>query len=165
MVDIIVRPATRPSIQNVVQTLNSYGRFNNLIAALRAAGLEDALNGPGPFTVFAPTDEAFAKLEPGKVDDLLQDPKGQLKDILKYHIIQDNLSTDDLTDKDSVETCQGSDLNIEPVDKSRLAEMTSGVESTSATHRVNEGHVIIPDIRCSNGMIHAIDTVLMPPQS
>jgi uncharacterized surface protein with fasciclin (FAS1) repeats len=125
------------------------GRFTTLVAAVQAAGLEDTLSGPGPFTVFAPTDDAFASLPAGALEDLLlPENQDQLRDILLYHVVPAQLLSVDLTDVTSVETA--------------LAGQSLSVNVSGASVLINDAEVILPDIEASNGMIHAIDTVLLP---
>jgi uncharacterized surface protein with fasciclin (FAS1) repeats len=112
-----------------------------------AANLTDTLNGPGPFTVFAPTDAAFQKLPAGTVETLLADPQGQLTQILLYHVVSGEVKAADVVNLTTVKTVQGSNLTISVVNSSV---------------KVNNATVIIPDIQCSNGVIHAIDEVLIP---
>jgi uncharacterized surface protein with fasciclin (FAS1) repeats len=130
---------------NVVETAASAGSFKTLVAAVQAAGLAEALSGPGPFTVFAPTDEAFAKLPPGAVEDLLRDiPK--LQAVLKHHVVSGKMMAADVAEKDSVQTLEGDEISI---------DTTDGV-------KVDEAHVVKADIATDNGVIHVIDTVIMP---
>jgi uncharacterized surface protein with fasciclin (FAS1) repeats len=130
---------------NVVQTAVSAGSFKTLVAAVQAAGLLEALSGPGPFTVFAPTDEAFAKLPAGAVEGLLKDiPK--LQAVLKHHVVSGKMMASDVAAKDSVQTLEGDDIAIDTAD---------GV-------KVDEAHVVKADIATDNGVIHVIDTVMMP---
>ena len=124
------------------------GNFNTLVAALKAAGLVDALKGPGPFTVFAPTDEAFAKLPPGTLENLLKpENKDQLRKILTYHVVPGRVTAKDVVKLDSAKTLEGGSLTIHAGD--------GGV-------MVNNAHVTKTDIAASNGVIHVIDTVLLP---
>ena len=124
------------------------GRFETLVAALQAAGLVDTLQGEGPFTVFAPTDDAFAKLPEGTVAALLQDIPA-LTDVLLYHVVAGNVMAADVAQLDAATTVQGSDVMV-TVD--------------GDTVRINDAQVIITDIQAANGTIHVIDTVLLPPQ-
>lgn len=134
-----------PLMSDIVDTAVSAGSFTTLVAAVQAAGLVETLKGAGPFTVFAPTDAAFAKLPAGTVDSLLQDiPK--LTQVLTYHVVPGAVLSSDITGKMSPATVQGGTLNIDP---------TSGV-------KVNNATVVTPDITCDNGVIHVIDTVLLP---
>ncbi len=125
------------------------GKFNTLVAAVKAAGLVDTLKGPGPFTVFAPTDEAFAKLPPGTVDGLLKDiPK--LKSILLYHVVAGKVMAADVVKLKTAKTVQGGEVKIEV--KWHFNKKV----------KVNDATVIKTDIVASNGVCHAIDTVLIP---
>lgn len=138
---------TTAAPQTIVQTAVADGRFTTLVAAVMAANLTDTLNGPGPFTVFAPTDAAFQKLPAGTVETLLADPQGQLTQILLYHVVSGEVKAADVVNLTTVKTVQGSNLTISVVNSSV---------------KVNNATVIIPDIQCSNGVIHAIDEVLIP---
>ena len=124
------------------------GRFNTLVAAIKAAGLVDALKAPGPFTVFAPTDDAFAKLPPGTLENLLQpENREQLVKILKYHVVPGEMMAKDVMKLDSAKTLQGANLTI---------------HAGNGGVMVNNAHVSKTDIAASNGVIHVIDTVLIP---
>ncbi|MBD2110074.1 fasciclin domain-containing protein [Nodosilinea sp. FACHB-13] len=130
---------------DIVDTAVSAGSFNTLVAAVKAAGLVDTLKGAGPFTVFAPTDEAFAKLPEGTVDGLLQDvPK--LKEILTYHVVSGKVMAADVSELKNATTVQGTDVKI---------DASSGV-------KINDSTVTTADVAADNGVIHIIDTVLMP---
>lgn len=133
----------------IVDVAQNAGTFTTLLAALDAAELTDALRGEGPFTVFAPTDEAFAKLPEGTLDNLLKpENKDQLIAILTYHVVSDQAKASDAEDMAMVTTLEGNDLSITNID---------------GTVMVNEATVTTADIEASNGVIHVIDTVLMPP--
>jgi uncharacterized surface protein with fasciclin (FAS1) repeats len=124
------------------------GRFNTLVAAVKAAGLVEALKGPGPFTVFAPTDEAFAKLPQGTLENLLKpENKDALKKILTYHVVAGKVTAKDVVKLDSAKTLEGGSLTIH--------QGGGGV-------MINNANVIKTDIAASNGVIHVIDTVLLP---
>ncbi|ABA21787.1 Beta-Ig-H3/fasciclin [Trichormus variabilis ATCC 29413] len=130
---------------DIVDTAVNAGSFNTLVAAVKAAGLVDTLKGVGPFTVFAPTDEAFAKLPQGTVDALLKDiPK--LKKILTYHVVSGKVLAADVVKLKSATTVQGSDVKI---------DASNGV-------KINDAKVATPDVAADNGVIHIIDTVLIP---
>ena len=130
---------------NIVETAVAAGDFTTLVAAVKAAGLVDTLSGPGPFTVFAPTDAAFAKLPEGTVESLLADiPK--LTAILTYHVVSGSVHAADLEGTPGATTVEGSDVTFD----------------TSDGVKVNDATVIKADIDASNGVIHCIDTVLMP---
>ena len=134
--------------QNIVATAVSAGDFKTLAAALRAAGLLDTLEGPGPFTVFAPTDAAFAKLPAGTVQDLLKpENKEKLISILKYHVVAGDVTSKQVVKMTEAKTLEGHDLKIK-VDNGKVM--------------INNADVVKPDIQCSNGVIHVIDEVLLP---
>jgi uncharacterized surface protein with fasciclin (FAS1) repeats len=131
---------------DIVDTAVNAGTFTTLVAAVEAAGLVDTLKGEGPFTVFAPTDEAFAALPEGTVEALLADPEA-LAAILTYHVIAGKVMSTDLTDGMMATTVNG-------------AEVTIGTEGGVT---VNGANVVTADIEASNGVIHVIDAVIMPP--
>src|SRR3954471_21501952 len=123
-------------------------KFNTLVAAVKAAGLVDTLKGPGPFTVFAPTDEAFAKLPAGTVENLLKpENKDQLQKVLTYHVVSGKVTAKDVMHLDTAKTVEGGSLAI--------TKAGGGV-------MVNGAKVTKTDIMTSNGVIHVIDTVLLP---
>ncbi len=134
---------------DIVDTAASAGQFETLVAAVKAAGLVETLKGDGPYTVFAPTDEAFAKLPAGTVDNLLKpENKDQLVAILTYHVVPGKVMSSDLTNKQlKAGTVEGSDLSINA--------LSGGVS-------VDNAKVIQADIETSNGVIHVIDTVVIP---
>jgi uncharacterized surface protein with fasciclin (FAS1) repeats len=137
-------------MDDIVDAAVKAGKFNTLVAAVKAAGLVDTLKGPGPFTVFAPTDDAFAKLPKGTVDSLLKDvPK--LKSILLYHVVPGKLMAADVTKQKRLKTVQGEDLKIDAA-RWHLHKHV----------KVNDADIIQPDIAVSNGVCHAIDKVLLP---
>jgi uncharacterized surface protein with fasciclin (FAS1) repeats len=124
------------------------GHFNTLVAAVKAGGLVDTLKSSGPFTVFAPTDEAFRQLPPGTLDDLLKPQnKEKLVKILTYHVVSGDLKAQEGTKLDSAKTLEGGTLTI---------------KSGAGGVMVNNAHVIKTDIAASNGVIHVIDAVLLP---
>ncbi len=130
---------------DIIDTAVGAGSFETLVAAIKAAGLVETLKGAGPFTVFAPTDEAFAKLPAGTVDSLLKDiPK--LKQILTYHVVSGKVMAADVVKLKSATTVEGSDVKI---------DASNGV-------KVNDSTVVTPDVAADNGVIHVIDTVLLP---
>ena len=143
-----VPAAAKSADKDIVDTAVAAGKFNTLAAALKAAGLVDTLKGSGPFTVFAPTDEAFAKLPAGTVEDLLKpENKEKLTAVLTYHVVPAKAMSTDLSDGQSVPTVNG----------------------TAATVKIADGKVMVgnatvtqADVAASNGVIHVIDTVLMP---
>lgn len=134
---------------DIVDTAVSAGSFNTLVAAVQAAGLEDTLRGDGPFTVFAPTDEAFAALPEGTVESLLQpENRDQLVAILTYHVVAGEYMAGDLAGQAlSVETVQGDTVDI---------------DATGDNVMVDGATVIIADVDASNGVIHVINEVIMP---
>jgi uncharacterized surface protein with fasciclin (FAS1) repeats len=131
---------------NLLETAVNAGNFNTLIEAAKAAQIIDTLQSPDFFTVFAPTDEAFAQLPKGTLDELLQDT-AKLKKIVSYHVTFGDVRSDDLVQIAEAETLEGSVLAI---------------ESTNGDIKVNDAHVLKTDILADNGVIHVIDTVLIP---
>ena len=148
MVMVMAVTTIQAKAADIVDTAVSAGNFNTLVAAVKAAGLVDTLKGEGPFTVFAPTDEAFAKLPAGTVEDLLKpENKEKLVGILTYHVIPGKVMSGDIAGKKTdVATVQGSKLSV---------DATSGV-------KVDNASVTTADIEASNGVIHVIDTVVLP---
>jgi uncharacterized surface protein with fasciclin (FAS1) repeats len=142
-------PAAAGSAQkDIVDTAVTAGTFNTLATALQAAGLVDTLRGKGPFTVFAPTDEAFSKLPAGAVESLLKpENKDKLKAILLYHVISGDVTAAQVVKLSSAKTIDGWDLKLTIND---------------GTVMVNDAKVVKADVLASNGMIHVIDTVLLP---
>ena len=140
-----------PELSDIVDTAVADGRFTTLAAALGAADLVDTLKGEGPFTVFAPTDDAFAKLPEGTVESLLLPEKiEQLKSILLYHVVSGKVMASDVVTLNSADTVSGEAVSIKVEDGKVYLNDT--VE------------VIITDVEASNGVIHVIDSVLLPPQ-
>lgn len=136
---------------DIVDTAVSAGQFETLVAAVKAAGLVDTLKGEGPFTVFAPTDEAFAKLPEGTVETLLKPENiDQLKAILTYHVVPGRVYAKDVVKLNSAETLNGA--------KVKINARNSGV-------KINDASVVATDIEASNGVIHVIDTVILPPSN
>lgn len=132
---------------DIVDTALSAGNFLTLATALGAAGLIGALKSEGPFTVFAPTDDAFAKIPPQALSELLQPENNEkLTAILTYHIVPGRVTSHEVANLDSATTLQGQTVKISKQD---------GV-------KINDAKVIAPDVEATNGMIHVIDTVLMP---
>jgi uncharacterized surface protein with fasciclin (FAS1) repeats len=139
---------------DIVDTAIAAGDFTTLVAAVQAAGLEETLRGEGPFTVFAPTDDAFAALPAGTVDTLLADPTGALTDILTYHVVEGEVLAADVVGMDG-----------QPVTTVNGGTFTVGVDGDSVTLTDAQGNtvnVVQTDIVTSNGVIHVIDAVLMP---
>lgn len=136
------------AMADIVDTAVAAGSFNTLVAAVQAAGLVDALKGEGPFTVFAPTDDAFAKLPQATIDALLADPTGDLTQILLYHVVPGKVMAADLSDGLEATTLQGGAVTFKLSDSGAM---------------VNDANIIVTDIETSNGVIHVIDSVLLPP--
>lgn len=135
--------------KNIVELATEAGNFATLLKAVEAAGLTDTLNGPGPFTVFAPTDEAFAKLPKGELDKLLKNKK-KLEELLKYHVVEGEVKAADVRARPSATTLAGKDITI---------DATAGVKLNDAAT------VVTADIAATNGVVHAIDTVLTVPKA
>ena len=141
-------PAASAQQRDIVDTAVGAGQFTTLVKAVQAAGLVDTLKGPGPFTVFAPTDAAFAKLPAGALDQLLANPT-QLRAVLTYHVVPSRVTASQVTNGLSANSVQGSPL---------MFQVGGG------TVRVNNSATVVQaDVMASNGVIHVIDTVLMPP--
>lgn len=141
--------SSAPAPKDIVDTAVNAGSFNTLAAALQAAGLVDALKGEGPFTVFAPTDDAFAKLPEGTVENLLKPENiDQLKAVLTYHVVAGKIMSGDIGSGAQPATLQGSTIDVVASD--------SGVT-------VNGANVVSADVGASNGVIHVIDAVILPP--
>ena len=130
---------------DIVDTAASAGSFNTLVTAVKQAGLVEVLKGDGPFTVFAPTDEAFAKLPEGTVESLLKD-KDALAKVLTYHVVPGKVMAADVVGMESAKTVQGQSIRID----------------TSSGVRVDGANVVKTDIIASNGVIHVIDSVILP---
>jgi transforming growth factor-beta-induced protein len=144
VVDTVLLP------KDIVDTAVADGRFKTLAAALTAAGLVDTLKGKGPFTVFAPTDDAFAKLPKGTLETLLKpESKKALTDILTYHVASGSLLAADVVKMALIDTVNGSPVKVK-VDGSKVF--------------MNDAQVVITDIKTSNGVIHVIDSVILPPK-
>ena len=131
---------------DIVDTAMTAGTFTTLVAAITAAGLDTALKSPGPFTVFAPSDDAFAKLPSGTVESLLQDIL-TLRKILEYHVVSGKVMAADVVKLDKATTVEGSDVKI---------------DASSGSVKINDAIVVTPDIETDNGVIHVIDSVLLP---
>ncbi len=134
--------------RNIVETATAAGSFTTLVAAVKAAGLAETLSGSGPFTVFAPTDDAFAKLPAGTVEGLLKpENKDKLVAILTYHVVPGALMAKDVVDGSKLMTVQGQELSLS-IDGSKVMVESAMISKT--------------DIAASNGVIHVIDSVVMP---
>ncbi|MBU0983235.1 MAG: fasciclin domain-containing protein [candidate division Zixibacteria bacterium] len=138
--------ATVTAKMDIVETAVSTEGFGTLVAALKAAGLVDALKGEGPFTVFAPTDEAFAALPAGTLEKVLTDKK-LLTSILTYHVVEGAVKAETVVGLDKAQTLNGQDVKIMVSDKGVM---------------INDANVVATDIVCSNGVIHVIDKVILP---
>jgi len=143
----LAAPVQAGEKKDIVDTAVAAGSFTTLAKALGAAGLVDTLKGSGPFTVFAPTDAAFAKLPAGTIEKLLAD-KAQLTKVLTYHVVAGNVQAADVVKLKSAKTVEGADVKITVNGKNVM---------------VNDAHVVKTNVEASNGVIHVIDTVLLPP--
>ncbi len=146
--DVSRSVAAEAGKKDIVETAAGAGHFATLAKALQTAGLAETLKGSGPFTVFAPTDEAFEQLPPGTLDSLMKDP-AKLKDLLLYHVVLGKVMAKDLSALPSAKTLEGKELEI---------------SSEEGDIFINDALVTQPDIEASNGVIHEVDTVLMPDQ-
>lgn len=151
VIDAVLLPApTEPpadAMGTIVEVAQAAGGFETLIAAAQAAGLDAALSSDGPFTVFAPTDEAFSALPEGTVESLLADPDA-LSNILLYHAVSGKFLAEDVLGLDFATTLQGSDVTI-------------SIDGDAV--KINDATVLVTDIEASNGVIHVIDSVILPP--
>jgi uncharacterized surface protein with fasciclin (FAS1) repeats len=142
-----VAPTAPVVAKDIVATAIGAGQFKTLVAAVQAAGLVEALQGKGPFTVFAPTDEAFAKLPPGTVEGLLKDPKA-LSNILLYHVVPGEVKAAAVKNGLTAKTLQGSTVTFKVMDGKAM---------------INDSNIVATDVMASNGVIHVIDAVILPP--
>lgn len=133
---------------DIVTTAIEADNFNTLVAAVKAAGLVEALKGDGPFTVFAPTDEAFAKLPEGALKSLLDNPE-KLKSVLTYHVVEGKVTSDKVMKVNKAEALNGKSVTVTAKDGKVM---------------INDANVIATDIMCSNGVIHVVDKVILPIQ-
>lgn len=147
---IMVAAFAAPAMaEDIVDTASNAGSFNTLVTAVEAAGLVDALKGEGPFTVFAPTDEAFAALPEGTVEELLKpENQDQLIEILTYHVVPGKVMSTDLSDDMMATTLEGRELTV---------DLEKGV-------MINDANVVTADIDADNGVIHVIDKVMLPAE-
>jgi len=136
-------------MKNIVEIAASNGNFNTLVKAVKAAGLVDALSGKGPFTVFAPTDDAFAKIPKENLEALLKD-KNELKKVLLYHVVKGDVSSGQAKGLSEAKTLSGDNINFH---NKGLIKRCFAVKDACITQ---------PDIKASNGVIHVIDNVLIP---
>lgn len=134
--------------QTIAEIAASNGSFNTLVAALSAAGLADMFNQPGNYTVFAPTDDAFAQIPAARLNELLADPSGELTNILKFHVVGDALTRNQIATDDLIPTLDGRALKVNTTNGNIVD--------------INGAKVLIYNIPASNGIIHVIDTVLIP---
>ena len=140
---------TPVAASDIISTLTTAGDFTTLLAAVKAADLVEKLQSPGPFTLFAPTDAAFAALPTGAMDQLMANPQGDLTDIVLYHLVaKEKLSVADLAQTQTITTVLGDQATI---------------TVTGAVIKIDAATIITPDISASNGMIQVIDKVLIPP--
>ena len=148
--DEAASPSPSPTMpaKDIVDTAVEAGSFTTLVTAVQAAGLEETLRGEGPYTVFAPTDDAFAAVPQETLDALLADPQGALTDVLTYHVVPGKVMSTDLSDGMMVETVNGASLEI--------------TVNEDGTVMVGDATVVTADIETANGVIHVIDTVLVP---
>lgn len=141
-------PQARAQEKDIVDTAVAAGSFKTLAAALKAAGLVDTLKGRGPFTVFAPTDEAFAKLPKGTVEDLLKpENKAKLTAILTYHVVPGAVMASDVIKVKEAKTVNGQSVSV---------------RTTGGSVLIDNARVVTADIKASNGVIHVIDSVILP---
>ena len=141
---------TAAQSKDIVDTAVANGSFKTLAAALQAAGLVETLKGAGPFTVFAPTDAAFAKLPAGTVETLLKpENKEQLRRVLTYHVVPGKVGAAEVTKMNSAKAVSGDTIKI---------------AAKNGKVMVNNASVVTPDVGASNGVIHVIDTVILPPE-
>lgn len=142
-------PTATAVLPTIAEHLSKDGRFSTLLTAFEQANLDDALGDPGPFTLFAPTNDAFATLPPGVLDTFLVDPKGDLSDLVLYHVVNGELASETLVDLTAVASTHGDNITIQPVQTSQI-QLNQRVAVTTT------------DIFASNGVIHVIDSVLIP---
>ncbi len=148
LVPLAGQTSLRAQQQDIVQTAVAAGSFNTLAKALQAAGLVDTLKGKGPFTVFAPTDEAFAKLPAGTLEDLLKpENKQKLTGILTYHVVPGKVPAADVTKLENAKTVNGKSVRI---------------STAGGSVMVDNAKVVKADVMASNGVIHVIDSVILP---
>ncbi|HVN17359.1 MAG TPA: fasciclin domain-containing protein [Dongiaceae bacterium] len=148
MLTLSVANAGSMGKKDIVDTAVAAGNFKTLATALQAAGLVDTLKGPGPFTVFAPTDEAFAKLPAGTVEDLLKpENHDKLVSILTYHVVPGKVTAKDVVKLHEAKTVNGKEVKI---------------NTEGGKVMVDNANVVKTDIACSNGVIHVIDSVILP---
>jgi uncharacterized surface protein with fasciclin (FAS1) repeats len=147
LTDTAVKTASNQAPKSIIETADAAGSFETLLAAVKAAGLVDALSGEGPFTVFAPNDAAFAELPKGTIEALLTD-KQALANILTYHVIAGAVKAEQVVTLKTAETLNGQSITITTTNDAKVM--------------VDNANVIATDIICSNGIIHVIDAVILP---
>ncbi|MEH2240694.1 fasciclin domain-containing protein [Nostoc sp.] len=130
---------------DIIDTAINAGSFNTLVTAITTAGLDTALKGDGPFTVFAPTDEAFSKLPSGAVEELLEDVI-KLRKVLEYHVVSGKINATDLAKLQKLTTTEGNDIKV----------------NAENDVKVNDAYIVTSDVEADNGVIHVIDNVLFP---
>nr|MBI1230624.1 fasciclin domain-containing protein [Cytophagales bacterium] len=146
--DKVEKPVSEKPAMDIVDLAASTDFLTTLVAAVKAGDLVDVLKGDGPFTVFAPTNEAFAKLPAGTVEDLLKpENKAKLIEILTYHVVAGKVKSTDLTDGQKAKTVQGQEITVSLKDGKAM---------------INNATVTAADIEATNGIVHVIDTVIMP---
>jgi uncharacterized surface protein with fasciclin (FAS1) repeats len=150
VIDAVLVPELNPEPTTVVDIIVNSANHNTLEAAVIAAGLADDLSGAGPFTVFAPTDAAFAALPAGVLDALLADPTGDLAQVLLYHVVSGEALSSSLSNGQTITTLQGQDVTV---------------SITGGDVFINNAQVILADIMADNGVVHVIDAVLTPSTS
>ncbi len=148
VIALAILAITGASAADIVDTAAGAGSFNTLVKAVKAAGLVETLKGPGPFTVFAPTDAAFAKLPAGTLESLLANPK-QLKKVLTYHVVAGKVMASDVVKLKEAKTVQGSAARI---------------QVSGGSVKIDNANVVKTDIVCDNGVIHVIDSVILPKE-
>ena len=146
MAALTVLPVSAGGHKDIVDTAVEAGKFTTLAKALQAAGLVETLKGAGPYTVFAPTDEAFAKLPAGTVEALLQDPD-KLRAVLLYHVVAGKVTAKDVVKLDTAKTAGGASVDV---------------TARGGSVMINDAKVVTADVMASYGVIHVIDTVLIP---
>ena len=148
VIDAVLIPPEKPQQKDIIETATDAGNFTTLLAAINATNLTDTLKGKGPFTVFAPTDEAFAALPSGTIEALLNDTSA-LKKILLYHVAKGRLTAEDVANMSNINTLEGQKLPVNVTDQGVF---------------VGNAMITMADINASNGVIHVIDAVLIPPE-
>lgn len=148
-VQLVAFQSGEKKVADIVDTAVGAGNFTTLVAAVKAAGLVDALKGEGPFTVFAPSDAAFGKIPTEKIQELLKpENKAALTDLLTYHVVKGKVTAADVSGIESAEALNGKKLMVTTPDGAVM---------------INKAKVVAADIMCSNGVIHVVDSVIMPP--